>query len=189
MESEERAQRLLHQACGEIKVIAPGWNQQRLAERIGEIQLFATPSLVPLDQRRRIARLARKLDKEIELAGIGVGTVESEPVFLSHLRLLGTIDGVVHLPVWGKAPQSQSKRGGARRSGLRSLRGSVLGKIVRLYCEAHANPRFSPEGPLVRFANMVGELALDEAKPFTPNAVKAEFWRMKLKARRTDLQR
>jgi hypothetical protein len=184
MESEERAHRLLHQACGEIKVLAPGWNQQRLAERIREIQLFATPSLVPLDQRRRIARLARKLHEEIELAGIGIGTVESEAVFLSHLRLLRTIDGFVRLPVWGEAPQSQSKRGGARRSGLQSFKGSVLGKIVRIFCEAQADAGFSPEGPLVRFANAVGELALGTAKPFTSNAVKAEFRRMKLKAAR-----
>jgi hypothetical protein len=167
--------------------MAPGWNQQRLAERIREIQLFATPSLVPLDQRRRIARLARKLDKEIELAGIGIGTGESEAVFLSHLRLLRTIDGLVRLPVWGEAPQTQSKRGGARRSGLRSLKGSVLGKIVQLYCEAHANPRFSPKGPLVRFANPVGELAFGQAEPFTPDAVKAEYRRMKLKAPQPDL--
>jgi hypothetical protein len=138
-----------------------------------------------LDRRRKIARLAHSLRKEIELAGVGVGTEESEPVFLSHLRMLCNVDGIVRLPAWGQPPQGRPKRGGDRRSGLRSERGEVLGQIVRLYCEAHAKPRFSRQGPLVRFVNAVGELAFGKAKPFTPDAVKAEFRRMKLKARRT----
>jgi hypothetical protein len=158
-----------------------------LAERILEIQWFAVAvrkeeEAVPLGRRRRIARLARDLLKEIELAGIGIGTVEQEAAFLTLLRMLRTFDGVVRLPAREAAPQSQSKRGGDRRSGVRSFKGSVLVKIVGLYCEAHANPRFSEGGPLVRFANTVGELALGKAKPFTSNAVKAEFRRMKLGA-------
>jgi hypothetical protein len=152
--------------------------------RIIEIHRFAEERFVPLDQRRRIARLARDLHKEIELAGIGIGTVESEPVFLSHLRMLSSGDGVFRLPVWGEVPQTRSQRGGSRRSGIRTLKGSVLGKIVRLYYEAHANPRFSSKGPLVRFANTVGELVLGKAKPFTSDAVKAECRRMKVKAPR-----
>jgi hypothetical protein len=155
-----------------------------LTKRIQEIQAICKEEeLVSLDRRRRIARLARCLHKEIELAGIGLGTVEQEAAFLSHLHVSQTLDGIVRLPV-REARQSQSKRGGARRSGLQSFKGLVLGKIVRLYREADANPRFSPEGPLVRFANTVGELALGIAKPFTSNAVKAEFRRMKLKAAR-----
>jgi hypothetical protein len=160
-----------------------------LIERIREIHLSATADrrgeeAVPLDRRRRIARLARELHKEIELVGIGFGTAEAEAAFMSQLRFFRTFDGVVRLPVWGESPQSPPKRGGARRSGLRSFEGSVLEKIVRLYREAHANPGFSSEGPLVRFANTVGELALGTAKPFSSNAVKAEFRRVKLKAPR-----
>lgn len=57
--------------------------------------------------------------------------------------------------------------------------------IVRLYCEAHEKPAFSDGGPLVRFVNSVGRQALSvEADPFTSDAVKAEFRRMKPKARR-----
>jgi hypothetical protein len=137
-----------------------------------------------LARRRRIARHAGDLLKEIELGGFGFGTAEEEDEFLTRLRFFRRFDGVVRLPVWGEAQQSQPKRGGDRRSGLQSFKGSVLGKIVGLYREAHANPGFSPEGPLVRFANTVGELALGKAKPFTSNAVKAEFRRMKVKAPR-----
>lgn len=187
MEAEKRAQRLLDQACDEVKALAPGWDGRRLTKRIQEIQAICKEEeLVSLDRRRRIARLARCLHKEIELAGIGVGTVEQEAAFLSHLHVLQTLDGIVRLPV-REARQSRSKRGGARRSGLRSLKGLLLGKIVGLYCEAHANPRFSSEGPLVRFANTVGELAFGKARPFTSNAVQGEFRRTKLKARQPDL--
>jgi hypothetical protein len=176
-----------------MKALAPGWDGHRLAERIREIYRFGLSTrrereFVPLDQRRRIARLAHSLQKEIELARFAIGPEESsERAFLVILRMLSAMDGVSRLPVLGEASQSQLKRGGARRSGLQSLKASVLGKTVRLYCEAHANPRFSSEGPLVRFANTVGELALGEAKPFTSDAVKAEFRRMKLKVPRPDL--
>jgi hypothetical protein len=56
--------------------------------------------------------------------------------------------------------QGKSKRGGNRRSGERQLETSVLGMIVRLYCEAHANPAFSNGGPLVKFANTIGRQVL-----------------------------
>ena len=74
--------------------------------------------------------------------------------------------------------------GGNRRSGERSLKSSVLGMIVLLYCEAHARPGGAENGPLFRFANAVGELALGERQQFTPGAVRAEFRRMKPKVRR-----
>lgn len=184
MEAEKRAQRLLDRACGEVKAFAAGWDRDRLTERIQEIAVICRPEqFVSLDRRRRIARFARCLHKEIELAGIGIGNVEQEAVFLAHLHLLETFDGILRLPV-REAPQSQSKRGGARRSGWQSFKGWVLGKIVRLYCGAQADAGFSAEGPLVRFANAVGELALGTAKPFTSNAVKAEFRRIKLRAAR-----
>jgi hypothetical protein len=69
----------------------------------------------------------------------------------------------------------------ARASALKS---SVLGMIVRLYCEAHARPGGAENGSLFRFANAIGELALGEPKPFTPGAVRAEFRRMSPKVRR-----
>jgi hypothetical protein len=185
VETEKRVERLLQQACCEVKTFAPGWDRDRL---IWEIHSFAVAvrreqETVPLDRRRRIARLARDLDKEIELAGIGIGTVEAGEVFLGYLRLLATFDGFSHSPVWGEASQSLSKRG-TRRSRLRSLKDSVLEKTVQLYFEAVANPGFSAEGPLVRFANGIGELTLGTAKPFTSDAVRAECRRMKMKARR-----
>jgi hypothetical protein len=193
LEAEKRVQRLLDQACGEVKALAPGWDRHRLIERIQEIHLSAAADrkgeeAVPLFRRRRIARSARDLLKEIELAGFGFGTAEAEANFLSWLRFFRSFDGVVRVPVWG-APQSQTRRGGDRRSGLQLFKGSVLSKIVRLYREAHANPRFSLEGPLVRFANTVGELALGKAKPFSSDAVKAEFRREKLRAPRPRRQR
>ncbi len=54
--------------------------------------------------------------------------------------------------------------------------------IVRLYVDAHAKPAFSVGGPLVRFANGIGELVLQEQEPFTSDAVKAEFRRQRRKA-------
>jgi hypothetical protein len=185
VEAEKRDQRLFDQACNEVKALAPGWDRDRVMKRIEEIHLFAATirkeeEFVSLYRRRRIAHFARCLHNEIELAGIGIGTVEQRDVFQTLLHLLTSLDGVVRLP--GQGPQNRSKRGGARRSGLRLFKGSVLERIVRLYREAHANPRFSSKGPLVRFANTVGELVLDTATPFPSNAVKAEFQKMKRKA-------
>jgi hypothetical protein len=142
VETEKRIERLLDQACGEVKALAPGWDRDRLAKRIQEIAAICeAEEFVSLDRRRRIAHLPGCLHKEIELAGIGIGTVEQEAAFLTHLRLLETFDGVVRLPV-REVPQSQSKRGGARRSGSQSFKSSVLGKIVRIYCEAQADAGF-----------------------------------------------
>jgi hypothetical protein len=192
VEAEKTVQHLFEQACGEVKALAQGWDRDRLTERIREIYWSGlanqkSEEMVPLDRRRRIAYHARALYEEIALAGIGFATVEAGAVFLGHLDMFRTFDGIVrHLPLRGEARQSRSKRGGARRSGLRSFKGWLLGKIVRLY-EAHADPRFSSNGPLVRFANTVGELALGEAEPFKPDAVKAEFWRVKHNARRANL--
>ena len=75
---------------------------------------------------------------------------------------------------WRTASQSQSKRGGDRRSGERTLEASILGMIVRLYSEAQEEPAFSDGGPLVRFAYSAGRWALGvEGDPFTSDAVKA----------------
>jgi hypothetical protein len=62
--------------------------------------------------------------------------------------------------------------GGNRRSGERSLKSSVLGMIVLLYRESHARPGGAENGPLFRFANAVGQLALGERDPFTPGSVR-----------------
>jgi hypothetical protein len=75
-------------------------------------------------------------------------------------------------------------RGGDRRSGERSLKSSVLEMIVWLYCEAHTSPGGREGGPLFRFANAIGELALGKREPFSPGAVRGEFRRTKPRARR-----
>jgi len=82
-------------------------------------------------------------------------------------------------PVWKTALQRKAKQGGDRRSGERSPEGSVLAMAVRLYCDACAKPGFSLNGPLVRFVNLLGELALERPEPFTQDAIKAAFHREK----------
>ncbi len=77
--------------------------------------------------------------------------------------------------------------GGDRRSGDRSLKGSVLGMAVRLYYEAHANPGFSVGGQLVCFANAIGEIALGDGEPFTADAVRSEYNRLKRKIKKGEL--
>jgi hypothetical protein len=117
----------------------------------------------------RMQLLARDLQRELE----GLGGLHGE--FSDTLRALAGPE-----PAWRR----NLKVGSDRRSGERTLKSSVLGMAVRLYCEAHANPRFSIDGPLVRFANALGELVLGETNPFSPDAVRAEFRRMKPNARR-----
>jgi hypothetical protein len=56
---------------------------------------------------------------------------------------------------------------------------------VLLYCEAHERPGFTQDGPLVRFVNAVGELALGETRPFKSAMVRDEFRLMSPRARRT----
>ncbi len=169
-----------HQAflrlCGEGWRFALGWNEDEFLWRLYEIYRFAifNSKVVSLDQRRRIARLASKLLSELNgLGGLPEG-------FLDTLHALAGPKGERRT-----ASQSRPSPGGDRRSGERTLRSSVLGMIVRLYCEAHEEPTFSDGGPLVRFANSVGRWALGvEGDPFTSDAVKAEFRRMKPEVRR-----
>ena len=75
-------------------------------------------------------------------------------------------------------------RGGDRRSGERKLKSLVMGQALLLYCEAAAKPMWSPTGPMFRFVNLIGELALGGEKPFSPNSVSAEFRRMRPRAKR-----
>jgi hypothetical protein len=58
---------------------------------------------------------------------------------------------------------------------------------ARLYYEAHARPGFSVGGPLVRFANAIGEIALGEREPFTADAVRTEYNRLKRKIKKGEL--
>jgi hypothetical protein len=154
-----KAERLLRQARDEIKEFALGWNERRLAERIVDIHrfvIFNSEPVIPLQRRRRISRLAgdllaassrvsgefaealqkraaagqllaRDLQRELE----GLGGLNGE--FSYTLRALAGSE-----PVW----RTVRKAGGDRRSGERTLKNSVLGMSVRLYCEAHANPTF-----------------------------------------------
>jgi len=175
------AAEVTHQAflrfCGEDWRFALGWNEDKVLWRLLEIYRFAmfnSGAVIPFDQRRRIARLAHEFLAELNrLGGLPEG-------FRDTLHALAGPKAERRT-----ASQSQSKRGGDRRSGERTLKSSVLGMIVRLYCEAHESPAFSDGGPLVRFANSAGRWALGvEGDPFTSDAVKAEFRRMKPKARR-----
>ena len=50
---------------------------------------------------------------------------------------------------------------------------------VTYFCLASEKPGFTKNGPLVRFVNQVGEAVLREAKPFTSDAVKGEFRRLR----------
>jgi hypothetical protein len=176
-EAAEGAHQTFLRCCGEDWRFALGWNEDKVVGRLYEIHRFAmfnSGSVVPLDQRRRIARLAHELLAELEnLGGLPEG-------FRDTLHALGG-----RKEEWRSVSQSRSKRGGDRRSGQRTLNSSVLGMIVLLYCEAYEKPAFATRGPLVRFANSAGRWALDvEEDPFTSDAVKAEFRRMKPKARR-----
>jgi hypothetical protein len=178
------AAEVTHQAflrfCGEDWRFALGWNEDKVLWRLLEIYRFAmfnSEAVIPFDQRRRIARLAHEflaeLNKPNKLGGLPEG-------FRDTLQALAGPKAKRRT-----ASQTQSNRGGDRRSGERTLRGGVLGTIVRLYCEAHEEPAFSDGGPLVRFANSAGRWALGvEGDPFTSDAVKAEFRKMKPKARR-----
>jgi hypothetical protein len=116
------------------------------------------------------ARLATKLLSELDELG-GLSTE-----FIDALRMLAASER--------RQFATLRNRGGDRRSGERTLKTSVLGMIVRLYCEAHARPGGKENGPLFRFANAVGELALGKREPFSPGAVRGEFRRMKPRVRR-----
>ena len=198
-----------HQAflrfCGEDWRFALGWNEEKVLGRLCDIYRFAmfnSRAVIPFDRRRRIARLAHELLAELNgECGPANHGPDAEPGSCvtcagSRTRRLGglpegfrdtlhALAGPTAKAEWRTASQSQSKRGGDRRSGERTLEASILGMIVRLYCEAQEEPAFSDGGPLVRFANSAGRWALGvEGDPFTSDAVKAEFRRMKPKARR-----
>jgi hypothetical protein len=164
---------------------AIGWNKRRLLEQLYEIDRYYvsnSESVIPLSRRRKIERLAKRLRDELA----GLGGLDAD--FLGTLHALAQPH-----PAHLRAARSESNRGGAvdvkhpgpngvrkaakpgSRTGQRTLKSSVLGMIVRAYFEACAEPGFSKNGPLFRFANAVGEWILGESDPFTSDAVKAEF--------------
>jgi hypothetical protein len=209
MESE-KAQRLLCQAFAEVTAFAPGRNEGHLLWGIYNIWRFAFfngERAIPLGRRRRIARLANDILLEAEGGPPGfwneLGDVSGrEPDWRNVPRerrateLLEDLNGLGGLkPGFLDALRTRAAserqrfatshaRGGDRRSGEHSLKTSVLRAAVLLYCEAHVEPDYSKSGPLVRFANTLGELALDTRAPFTPDAVRAVFRRMMPRARR-----
>ena len=147
-----------------------GWNEDKLLGRLFEIDRFARfnrQAVVSFERRRRIVRLAYELLTELD----GIGGLEAN--FLDTLRLLAgpkrerqTSTRVVTDPKTGMS-KVVVRRGGDRRSGERTLKGAMLGMVVRLYGEAHEEPGFGD--PLVRFANAAGRQMLGvEANPFTP---------------------
>jgi hypothetical protein len=87
VEAEKRVQRLLDQACDEVKALAPGRDRDRLMWEINSIAAaIRQEEYVPVGRRRRIVRLAGDLLRELELAGVGIGTAEQEAVFLGLPR-------------------------------------------------------------------------------------------------------
>jgi hypothetical protein len=133
MEAEMSAERLLQQACGEVKAFAPGWDRDRLTQGIWEIYGFPLATrreqeFMPLDRRRHIARLARDMLREIELAEIRFATVEAETGFLAQLRWLRSFDGsnaAIVEQTASDAPEWAARREKAVKCPRTSLRKNV----------------------------------------------------------------
>ena len=200
----ENVERLLVKACRELRAFAAGLERAPSLQSHLRYLAFRLSQRQPSDpsaRRRRIARLAA------DLRGVS-GSLDGE--FLEVLRdlaeagrwcarelrkeleELGGLDGrfcdtLQALARYDPAWRGALKMGGDRRSGDRSLKGSVLGMAVRLYYEAHANPGFSVGGQLVRFANAIGEITLRKREPFTADAVRAEYNRFRRKIKRGEL--
>jgi hypothetical protein len=196
---QARAQKLLMSARMEIGSFALGWTDQCFVDRIRDIYLFVcfNNAVIPLARRRRIARLAADV---LGTSGASEGGFHDVLSSLAEARRwqarqlqneisgLGGLDGDFRRNLIGlagdRANAKASGHGGDRRSGERTLKGSVLVMAVRLYCEAAEHPGFSINGPLVRFVGLIGELVLNQEKPFTPNAVKKAYQNMRGVARR-----
>jgi hypothetical protein len=203
--------RVFRQACREIE-FAPGWNKRRLLFRTYEICAIVrlnSEQGIPMDRRRRIWRLAGDILLE-EKGGVPGFWNEMGDLLAGHepdwrtvpqaqrsTKLLLDLEGLGGLtPEFLTALRTRAAsehrcfatshdRGGDWRSGEHSLRSTVLRMAVRLYCEAHASPGGSVGGPSFRFANAIRELTSDEPEPFSACAVRAEFRRIKPKAKRT----
>jgi hypothetical protein len=212
----ENTERLLVQALRSVSAFAPGWTKAAVLRRVDDIVFFGafhSKRVIPLDQRRRISRLAGDLlledgssEAPAEYLHVLRALARRQPAWraiprlpggarratrlLSELDGLGGLSGEFIDTLRVRATSERQRfavvrdRGGDRRSGEPTLKNSVLSMIVVLYCEAHAKPGGSEGGPLFRFANAIGELALGEREPFSPAAVRAEFRRMKPNVRR-----
>jgi hypothetical protein len=113
------------------------------------------------DRRRRLKRAADKLHKELDgLNGIDASFAGS----LDQFR-----DGL------SNAVMSNEKTGSRH-----SAKTSVLRMAIRLYIELARKSGFSLGGPMVAFANFVGELVLEKPRPFSENAVAGVLKRLKL---------
>jgi len=145
-----------------IKEFARGWNSHNVAIRISVIHNFVilnSSAAIPIDRRRKIARLARDLSKELNGLG-GVG--EYFRIVLSALA--------------SDAPEKTIK---TRREGQHSVGNGVCAMSVRLYLEASAKPTFSPKGPAFQFVEAIRRLTLGEEGAFTPDTVRAEFYQQR----------
>jgi hypothetical protein len=162
----EPAKTLLPIIIHEIRPFALGWNDHKVVERILEIHrfcVFNADEVIPLKKRRATAQSAKQLLDN--LAGIGGLSAE----FHEALNLLAK-----------PAKDPSGDWGGDRRSGEPSLKKSVRRMAVRLYLEANEDPGFTPNGPLFRFANRVGELLLlGKPQPFSSTSVRADVRELK----------
>jgi hypothetical protein len=203
--------RVFRQACSEIGAFAPGWNKRRLLLRTYEICAVVrlnSEQGIPIDRRRRIWRLAGDILLEEkggppgfwnEMGDLLAGREpdwRTVPAAQRATKLLSELDGLGGLtPEFLTALRTRAAsehqrfatshdRGGDWRSGEHSLRNTILRMAVRLYCDAHASPGGSEGGPSFRFANAIRELTSDEPEPFNKGAVRAEFRKIKPKAKR-----
>lgn len=168
--SDAESVKLIETTFKSFGAYAPGWSAGKVAGRLCDIKVFFisnSDAAIPLSRRRRIERTAKKLWEELD----GLGGLHGE--FLDTLHTLAGAE-----MARSKPEGIRSQHGGDRRSGEHTLKGSVLRMLIHLYMSAHAKPGFARNGPLVRFANAGGELILGQSKPFTSEAVAAEWQRM-----------
>ena len=156
--------------------LAIGWSKERLDQGLADIHrfvIFNSSGVVDRSKRKKIAAAALKLSGEVQgLGGLPI-------VFTEILDALARGDGLE-----SKISDDKAGRGGDRRSGKRSLKGSVLEMSVRLYREAHQKPGYSENGPLVRFVNAVAALVLGTDHKCDTDVVRKAFKRTKLTAPR-----
>ncbi|MGO4869849.1 MAG: hypothetical protein ACLPGW_04455 [Roseiarcus sp.] len=189
-----------------FRAYAPGWSVGRVAGRVYEIEVFFisnSDAAIPLSQRRRIERTAKKLREELKglsglhgefrntlraLTGEGIARSKSAKKLREELEGLGGLHGefrdtlraLAGAGITRSKPKGiRSQHGGDRRSREHTLNGSVLRMLIHLYMDAHAKPGFSTRGPVVRFVNAGGELVLGKSEPFNSEAVRAEWQRMR----------
>jgi hypothetical protein len=85
-------------------------------------------------------------------------------------------DHAVYAERYFSARPSKTSYGGDRRSGDRLLASQVIRMAARLYWELGERAEFTLRRDFYTFVNFVGELALGEREPFTRNAIRL-CWR------------